>query len=102
MGVLRSRSEQGPTPGSLWVCSLSFFFFLFLFLFSFSLSFSFLSSWVWSLFLLHLFLVWRNSVIWSTVLNPGSEGAAPRRDVWRSRTQEAEAYSRRSKPQTAV
>ena len=50
MGVLRSRSEQGPTPGSLWVCSLSFFFFLFLFLFSFSLHFSFLISWVWSFF----------------------------------------------------
>ena len=100
MGVLRSRSEQGPTPGSLWVCSLSFFFFLFLFLFLFPSLFSVLGS--GPFFLLHLFLVWRNSVIWSTVLNPGSEGAAPRRDVWRSRTQEAEAYSRRSKPQTAV
>ena len=41
MGVLRSRSEQGPTPGSLWVCSVSFFFFLFLFLFSFSFFFFF-------------------------------------------------------------
>ena len=40
MGVLRSRSEQGPTPGSLWVCSLSFSFFLFLFSFSFFFFFS--------------------------------------------------------------
>ena len=44
MGVLRSRSEQGPTPGSLWVCSLSFFSFFSFFLFSFSFFFFFFFS----------------------------------------------------------